>query len=138
LLFLYNLVDEKQKNLTLIGNAETMANEQSSPDPTVVRDMLFPAGSAPSPKQKMATVTRPIASKSGNVPQITPGGGLTSIDIKVDDSTRIKPSGINPKFANVLQLSKEGKSVEDIARELDMGKGEVTLILNLGGRPKNA
>jgi len=145
LLFLYNLVDEKQKTLAIASKVDTVVVDADTPvsqgarhpEPIVLRDVLLHAGAVPggviptAPKQKLATVTKPIA-----VPQIIPGGDVASLDVVVDDST--KSNGINPKFAHVLQLSKDGKSVEEIARELDMGKGEIMLILNLGGRRQNA
>jgi hypothetical protein len=49
-----------------------------------------------------------------------------------------KKPDINPKFANVIEMHHTGKTVEEIARELDMGKGEIDLILTLGGGRKNA
>jgi len=132
LLFLYNLVDEKQKTLTITGN------EGQGQDPVVVRDMLYDGSVAeadtPVIKRKTASVTRPA-----DVPKIGPASiAKPSLDITVDDSTKTEAPGINPRFAHVLQLSQEGKSVEEIARELDMGKGEIMLILNLGGRRQNA
>jgi len=128
LLFLYNLVDEKQKTLAITGNE----------DPVIVRDMLYDGSitetDTPAIKRKTASVTRPA-----DVPKIGPASIVkSSLDITVDDSTQTETPGINPRFAHVLQLSQEGKSVEEIARELDMGKGEIMLILNLGGRRQNA
>ncbi|MDR2183718.1 MAG: hypothetical protein LBE55_06045 [Clostridiales bacterium] len=122
LLFLYNLVDEKQKTLTLTDNAE------------IISDDILPEGvaAAPAPKQMTATVTKPAA-KPQEVEE-----AATVLDIVVDDDSISQSHGINPKFAHVLELSQEGKSVEEIARELDMGKGEIMLILNLGGRRQNA
>jgi hypothetical protein len=137
LLFLYNLVDEKQKNLTSTDSTEVVSmNTSSDPNPVVVRDVPY-AGESPVPRRKTVAVKRPAA-----MTQIVPDNGKTSgtnrasPDATADDSTA--SSGINPKFAYVLKLSQEGKSVEEIARELDMGKGEIMLILNLGGRRQNA
>ena len=138
LLFLYNLVDEKQKTLTLAGSTEVAASQSITPNPVVVHDMPYTGdiidGDAPAPKRKQPAAKRPAA----KTPAGSGGGKINvkSLDVTVDDST--VSSGINPKFAHVLQLSQEGKSVEDIARELDMGKGEIMLILNLGGRRQNA
>jgi len=130
LLFLYNLVDEKQKTLTLTGNPEIVIRD-TDPNPVDVRDMLIPSGNAPAPKQKKAAkVTRPAAAA-----HVVESG--QSLDVVVDDDSG-KSIGVNPKFAHVLKLSEEGRSVEDIARDLDMGKGEIMLILNLGGRRHNA
>ena len=138
LLFLYNLVDEKQKTLTLTGTTEAVESQNTNPNPIIVQDISHtgdtPDSNVSAPKRKAVT-----AKKLADVPQIGPVSGrinVSSLDITVDDSTM--SSGINPKFAHVLQLSQEGKSVEDIARELDMGKGEIMLILNLGGRRQNA
>ena len=130
LLFLYNLVDEKQKTLALTGSVDTEQNADGSssellPDPVVVREMLFPGETAAVPKQKVAAVTH-----TGK------RAAPKNLDVVVGDNN--KRPAINPKFAHVLQLSKDGKSVEDIARDLDMGKGEIMLILNLGGRRQNA
>ena len=83
LLFLYNLIDEKQKG---IGNIAQSAAQSKA------------------------------------------------VDIVVDDSKKMV---VNPKFANVLEMYHRGKNIEEIAKQLDMGKGEVGLILSLGGG-KNA
>ena len=144
LLFLYNLVDEKQKTLALADNVNAAVvarhSTNTQAEPVVVSDMLLPAAPvpppapAPAPKQKTAkSKKRPAA-----VTQVIEAGEAASLDITVDDSVKSQNLGINPKFAHVLQLSEDGKSVEDIARELDMGKGEIMLILNLGGRRQNA
>ena len=143
LLFLYNLVDEKHKTLALSDNTNEAAvarhGANTKTEPVVVRDMSLPNSGlpgrdAPAPKQKTAKAKkRPAA-----VSQVIEAGEATSLDIVVDDSTKSQNPGINPKFAHVLQLSEDGKSVEDIARELNMGKGEIMLILNLGGRRQNA
>ena len=45
----------------------------------------------------------------------------------------VRKMAINSKFANVLELREGGSSVEEIARQLNMGKGEISLILNLTG-----
>ena len=131
LLFLYNLVDEKQKTLALTGSAD--AGHSNAVQPVIVSDAAPDTGAVvPRPKskakQKAAAVSRPVAVSHVALP---------TVDIMVDDSSSKSPS-VNPKFAHVLQLSQEGRSVEEIARELDMGKGEIMLILNLGGRRQNA
>jgi len=84
MLFLYNLIDEKQKKLATSGHRVDVA-----------------VGAQPD------------------------GDSIVAVNNK--------KVGINPKFSNVLQLSAEGKSIEQIAKQLNMGKGQVALILNLGG-----
>jgi len=83
LLFLYNLIDEKQKNVN---------------------------------EMPRAVIER------------------KSVDVTIDDS---KKMAVNPKFANVLEMYRGGENIEEIAKQLDMGKGEVGLIISLGGA-KNA
>jgi len=39
--------------------------------------------------------------------------------------------GEDPKYMKIYQLSKEGKSLDKIARKLNMNKGEIELILKL-------
>ena len=81
LLFLYNLIDEKQKNVS----------EQ---------------------------------------PLLAP---KATIDYKIEanaDTDR----GINPRFNNVIKLKNSGLTIDEIAKKLDMGKGEVSLIINLGAK----
>ena len=124
LLFLYNLMDEKQK--TLPGDAtDKKQGPVSTLDKLVIQQMLFDDGnyveqksvSVPVSRKNKEAVTRtnitPPSAKAGNI-------------------------GVNPKFARVLELSKSGKTVDDIAKALEMGKGEVTLILNIEGRRRNA
>ena len=86
LLFLYNLIDEKQK-----GALNEMA--------AVPAVAVVPAP----PLAAEAHIAAPVV------------------------------ASINPKFTKVLEMHRNGKSVEEIAIEMDMGKGEIGLILTLGG-----
>lgn len=88
LLFLYNLVDEKKKEL------------ESLSDPSAIN---------------------PIKAEK--------------IDITVDDETR--PEISIKHYAEISKLRNEGMDVSEIAKTLNIGKGEVSLILELGrGRRK--
>jgi len=109
LLFLYNLVDEKQKTLALTGdtNASPAQAKNTKSVTVVVPDVMFPAAGPSAtkaqPKRKTATVTRPVA-----MPQVVAEVetiASSSLDVTVDDSTNSQNHGINPKFANVLRLS---------------------------------
>jgi len=88
LLFLYNMIDDKQKN---------MAQKEIS--------------AAVAPVQQLCPAADPLA----------------------ELVTRRKGASINPKYDIVLQMQAEGKTHDEIAKELNMGKGQVALILNLGG-----
>ncbi|MCL2619545.1 MAG: hypothetical protein FWD97_01250 [Defluviitaleaceae bacterium] len=91
LLFLYSLIDEKQKK---IGDADVPVSFHSKDQ---ARDL-----------EKYAK----------------------RVDLTIDDN---KKMNINPKFASIVKMHEEGQTVEEIARKLDMGKGEVGLIVTLGG-----
>jgi len=54
---------------------------------------------------------------------------------KVKDDRSIE---VNPKIARAWELSLSGMGVDDIAKELQMGKGEVTLVINLERKRRNA
>lgn len=51
-------------------------------------------------------------------------------DVTVNEKTKAAYS--NPKLVKIKKLLDEGQSVTDIAKGLNMGQGEVQLILNLG------
>ena len=82
LLFLYNLIDDKEKNVN--------ASEAKS-----VRSATAPFD----PLSQLVT----------------------------------RKTGVNPKYDIVFKMRAAGKSPDEIAKELKMGKGQVSLILNLGG-----
>lgn len=52
------------------------------------------------------------------------------IDIAVSDETR--PGFKHKRYAEILKMKNSGMKVSEIAKALDMGKGEVSLILELG------
>ena len=93
LLFLYNLIDEKQKKI----------DER--------------------PQQAMPQMT---ATQAQTLEKYA--------ESKLEAANDSKKTALNPKFANVLEMHRNGKSVEEIAKELDIGKGEISLILTLGGK----
>jgi len=87
LLFLYNMIDDKQK---------TMAQREIN--------------AAIAPVQQLRPSADPLA----------------------ELVTRRK-SASNPKYDIVFKMQADGKTPDEIAKELGMGKGQVALILNLGG-----
>ena len=114
LLFLYNLIDEKQK-VAMTPKMDVVPSVSTLPGGHALSGESAPPNGSTLPSESAL----PIEPKNKG-----------SIDIIVDDE---KTKGMNPKFANVLRLSKEGKDIDEIARQLDMGKGEVMLIINIGG-----
>ena len=88
LLFLYNMIDEK-------NGAQAKAPEAAAP-------------AAPKPR-------------------------APRVDIAVDDRTRRTRKRLNnPRQQKILEMQEEGMGLSEIAKKMNMGKGEVSLILELG------
>lgn len=87
MLFLYNLVDEKKKDVLALAEAPLPSAPAASANDT--------QASAPPPTDKKAK------------------------------------KSLNPKHDEIIQLSEVGFAPAEIAKELNMGQGEVRLILDL-------
>ena len=66
-------------------------------------------------------------------------GNINNIDIKVDEKLinkdmykNKKNITLHPMANKILELSEKNMTIPDIAKELDIGQGEVELIINLG------
>ena len=57
-------------------------------------------------------------------------------DIVIEEITIQEEPTIHKRYSEVFQLESEGKSTDFIAKKLDMPKGEVQLILQLGERER--
>ena len=114
MLFLYNLVEEKRKELPPavadVGIvADPVAFFDSNKDEAVSADeislLLGTPDVAPSP------ISEPLA----------------DVPIK-------RPSFTNPQHARIWDMREEGQSLAEIAKTLGIGQGEVKLILDLAKR----
>ena len=111
-LFLYSLVEDKQKEI------------EESTDSEVISDMISQFIDKHSIKlrvDKPDDTTEPATKK--------PSG-------KSSGKPSEKPKPKNPKFTNpkhkqIWEMRESGQNVSDIAKELSMGQGEVKLILDL-------
>ena len=101
LLFLYNLIEEKKKEI-------------NSEPPDTQEHVTFPFADAnPSPKESISVNDRPpLVEKRTSNPKIT-------------------NLNMNPRFTRIFELEQKGMTVEQIAKELDMGQGEVSLVVSL-------
>jgi uncharacterized protein YneR len=80
-----------------------------------------------------------IEQKQKNIDKVPFGAEYTQrLDSEAAVPNDKRRADINPKFANVLELHSGGNSIEEIAKQLNMGKGEISLILNLTGGGGNA
>lgn len=100
LLFLYNLIDEKKKEIETVKLAEPAGKARyTEPDDFG----LLPEDDLPDLPEPDDEYTEPPR----------------DFTIK------------NPRYARILELKKQGMNAKDIARELGMGQGEVSLIMSI-------
>jgi len=111
-LFLYNLIDEKQKEI-----------DSALADSVVMTSNVVP----PAPVQA-AIPELPVQIA---IPELV---SITEEIEEVEVRETPDPVFLNPKHKEIWNLRKEGLSVSDIARSLSLGQGEVKLILDLAGR----
>lgn len=55
-----------------------------------------------------------------------------TVSSKKNENKTRKSNYANPKLSDILKLQKQGLSIAEIAKELNMGQGEVKLIAELG------
>ena len=122
LLFLYTLMDDKKNE---IANLYSVPTKQ---EPTDIQPMLSKTPTSPQPSQtpqSLQTVqSTSVAPMSISTPQ--------SEQAHRPREKSVKNVINNPKLQQIVELEKEGLPLSEIAKRLDMGQGEVRLILELG------
>ena len=117
-LFLYNLTDEKHKEIIAlkenlrIPQAEPMLKRTQASEPNVI--------------QPAATTENFVKEASPELQRVE----LQETEYK-EASPRKKPRIESQKHQAIWELYESGKNTADIARELNLGKGEVKLILDV-------
>ncbi|MCL2199617.1 MAG: DUF6115 domain-containing protein [Defluviitaleaceae bacterium] len=111
MLFLYNLVDDKKKEI------------EESADSEVISDMM---------EKYIETHKDKLRLISGMPEEAPPIVTAPPEDDTPDEPTEKKPKKItNPRHKQIYDMREEGKAPAEIAKELSMGQGEVKLILDL-------
>ncbi|MDR0272530.1 MAG: hypothetical protein LBI27_04350 [Clostridiales bacterium] len=106
-LFLYNLVEDKHKEIVEIVNGE------------VISEML-------------AQYIETHGAKLGVVTEASEAGAVSlEKDVGAVPAVKKVPTFTNPRHKQIWEMKDEGQSLAEIAKELDMGQGEVKLILYL-------
>ena len=125
MLFMYNLMEDKQKELT----NEVWRSPENSPEPLdsdVVSEMVAQYIEAHS--AKLHLIKDEAFSQADDVDEeveeIVPPPLIFSK----------RPSFSNPRHKQIWEMHESGLNVPDIAKELEMGQGEVKLILDLASR----
>jgi DNA-binding NarL/FixJ family response regulator len=131
-----NLEEATQKIEDLKKKAQTI-NQNISKNSEVVNDVVeeVSATAATLSKQRISTVKNNAAFAAA----VNSADAVTAAYAKISDS-RIHSKAVgknekviplSKKYSEVLRYSREGMKSYDIARELNMGKGEVELIIGL-------
>lgn len=115
LLFLYQLMDDKKKDIDSLPNLPK--------DAAFLEELAKAMGT-------ISTVTEESALELAGV-----GDTVKVADDEVSSTKQLLQT--HPRYAQITQIKEmqmQGLSVAEIARQLDMGQGEISFLINLGGR----
>ena len=118
-LFLYNLMEEKHKQVeALVSKSRTIASFDEAAMKVDDKEVM------PAYKElyDFDGYTEPGITEPGNEP-IAPAQSESDV-----------PRSYMPHHQVILRMSERGLGIADIARELGIGQGEVKLILNIAGK----
>ena len=125
MLFLYNLVEDKQKEISEAADSGVIT-EMSE----LLEQYLKTHG--------IGTLSAAVNTDAVDeaVPDFEDEADLEDFaDFDAPDSlNRKRPDFHNPRHEQIWDMREEGRNVPDIAKELGMGQGEVKLILDLADR----
>ena len=149
LLFLYNLMEDKQKELT---SEVWKAPENHEPiDGDVVSDMVAQYIEVHSAKlRQIENNDARVSDEVDSADEVSAGeelsSSLDSASVVVHDEVENvpapapsvlfskRPNFANPRHEQVWNLHEQGLNIPDIAKQLSIGQGEVRLILELAAR----
>ena len=123
ILFLYDLVDNKKKEIEAIDPSEI--------DTTVLAQYLENHVSELKLVPKDDVVNEGINPIDVLLNRDTDDSDFDTLE---DDFELLRPRFSNAKHAKIWNMRQQGKNISEIAKELGMGKGEVKLILDLAKR----
>ena len=115
MLFLYDLIDNKKKEIEEIPEVDT----------TMISQYL---------ESHVAKLNMSHSLSEVLEDDINPIDVLLNREVEEIEEVEVvreRPVFANPRHAQIWDLRQEGKAVSEIAKEMGMGKGEVQLILNL-------
>lgn len=124
MLFLYSLVEEKQKEIAETSDGAAISEMMSQYIETH-GDKLRQIAQVPETVRPVQVKSDVITSAEREMLDLTPASEPTMVE------SGNLPRFTNPKHRQIWEMRKRGKAIADIARELSMGQGEVKLILDL-------
>lgn len=122
--FMYNMLSEKEKEFK-----ETAVKKEPAEKPSVIEavDQENKNVSKEPEKKSVKAADKRVKTQTDAEEKPKTDKPETEKDEKSDDG------GVNEK---IIEMYKQGKSVLDISRELDIGQGEVKLMISLYGGNK--
>jgi len=132
MLFLYNLMEDKQKELT---NEVWKSQEGHSEalDGDVVSDMVAQYIEAHSAKLRLIQEASENVTEEDDFSEGEHSKGVDEVPAPHLIFSK-RPTFANPRHKQIWEMHEQGVNVPDIAKELSMGQGEVKLILELAAR----
>jgi hypothetical protein len=140
MLFLYNLLEDKQKEKPE-GTAgvevvlpERIRDDLNKIDMAAINKVEIDAAIAG--VDAAVTGTADTDTAPSPVPVVEPEAVPVEPPAPEIPPAKPKPrrKAINPKHEKILELSTQGKSITDIAKELGIGQGEIKLIIEMAGK----
>lgn len=123
--FMYNMLNEKENELK-----ETAAKKGPAEKPSGIAAVEQANKQISKDANKKSAKT--AADKTGN-PKSAAGTKLQAVKPDTEKSGKLENGSVNKK---IIQMYKQGKSVLEISKELDIGQGEVKLMISLYGGNK--
>ena len=127
MLFLYNLIDDKKKELADIDKIKPSFVSAPNVNEAVLENEM-PDNYA---------VNIPEHENMNNEFSVNRAAEAEETEVaapKKRGRPRKQPVIMNPKLEQIMKLKEEGETVAEIAKNLGMGKGEVMLLLNISGQ----
>lgn len=119
MLFLYNLVEDKQKEI------------EESADSEVISEMMQKYIETHGEKLKLMSVPMVAAAAGGAAVSADTAAVLANAPEETPAEPVKPPTFANAKHKQIWEMSQGGQKPADIAKELGIGQGEVSLILNI-------
>lgn len=119
-IFLYNMLNEKEKELKeLVSSVNGAVKKKNVP-------MEQKQEKSPKAKEPRGKEKKPISKKQAAV--VNDSKELDKIALELTNMDKKKEAHTREE---ILTLYEKGKSITDIAKDLQMGKGEIKLIIDL-------
>ncbi|MCL2386294.1 MAG: hypothetical protein FWC89_01975 [Defluviitaleaceae bacterium] len=141
ILFLYNLVEDKQKEIAESADSAVISEmlaqyvEKHGAQLKLITEASVAQISSVAASQKAAVAVAASSSNNvSNLPDIEGDNSNTAVAVATPHEFKKRPKFSNPKHKQIWEMRQKGQEVPEIAKELGIGQGEVKLILDMVDR----